>query len=148
MYERCRSAILTVIVTAALPVALAAYGVQQPQHPAEGGAHQHPEAAKLKNPVASNAESIAAGQKLFAKNCASCHGQTGKGDGKMGAELKPPPADLTDADWKHGSSDGEIFTVLRDGIKSTPMKSFKSKMTEHELWDTVNYVRSLGPSRS
>jgi cbb3-type cytochrome c oxidase subunit III len=148
MYERCRSAILTVIVTAALPVALAAYGAQQPQHPAEGGAHKHPEAAKLKNPVASSAESIAAGQKLFAKNCASCHGETGKGDGKMGAELNPLPPNLTDADWKHGSSDGEIFTVLRDGVKNTPMKSFKSKMTERELWDTVNYVRSLGPSRS
>jgi cbb3-type cytochrome c oxidase subunit III len=135
-------------LTAALPIALAAYGVQEHQHPAEGGAHQHPEAAKLKNPVASNAESIAAGQKLYAKNCASCHGESGKGDGKMGAQLKPLPSNLTDAEWKHGSTDGEIFTVLRDGIKTTPMKSFKSKMTEHELWDVVNYVRSLGPTRS
>jgi cbb3-type cytochrome c oxidase subunit III len=145
MYERFRHAILMVTLTAALPIALAAYGVQ---HPAEGGAHQHAEAAKLKNPVASNAESVAAGQKLYAKNCASCHGESGKGDGKMGAQLKPLPSDLTDAEWKHGSTDGEIFTVLRDGIRTTPMKSFKSKMTEHELWDVVNYVRSLGPTRS
>ena len=148
MCERFRHALVTVLVTAALPIALAAYGGQQHQHPAEGGAHQHPDAAKLKNPVAANAESIAAGQKLFAKNCVSCHGETGKGDGKMGAEMKPPPSNLTDTDWKHGSSDGEIFTVVRDGIRTTPMKSFKSKMTEHELWDVINYVRSLGPTRS
>ena len=148
MYERFRHAILMVSLTAALPMALAAYGVQDHQHPAEGGAHQHADAAKLKNPVASNAESIAAGQKLYAKNCASCHGESGKGDGKMGAQLKPLPSNLTDAEWKHGSTDGEIFTVLRDGVKTTPMKSFKSKMTEHELWDVVNYVRSLGPTRS
>ena len=146
MSERFRHALVTVIVTAALPVALAAYGVQQ--HPAEGGAHQHAEAAKLKNPIAVNAESIAAGQKVYAQNCASCHGETGKGDGKMGAQLKPLPSNLTDAEWKHGSTDGEIFTVVRDGIRTTPMKSFKSKMTEHELWDVVNYVRSLGPTRS
>ena len=148
MCERLRHAILIVTLTAALPIALAAYGVQDHQHPAEGGAHQHPEAAKLKNPVASNAESIAAGQKLYAKNCASCHGESGKGDGKMGAQLKPLPSNLTDAEWKHGSTDGEIFTVVRDGIRTMPMKSFKSKMTEHELWDVVNYVRSLGPTRS
>ena len=66
----------------------------------------------------------------------------------MGAQLKPLPSNLTDAEWTHGSTDGEIFTVVRDGIRTTPMKSFKSKMTEHELWDVVNYVRSLGPTRS
>ena len=99
----------------------------------------------MKNPVAADATSIAAGQKVYEKSCASCHGPNGKGDGKMGAELNPKPSDLTDAEWKHGSSDGEIFAVLRDGVKNTGMRSFKSKMTEHEMWEVVNYVRSLGP---
>ena len=35
----------------------------------------------------------------------------------MGEELTPKPSNLTDADWKHGSTDGEIFTVIRDGVK-------------------------------
>jgi cbb3-type cytochrome c oxidase subunit III len=144
MSERFRHALVTVLVTAALPVALAAYGIQH-QHPAEGGAHQHPEAAKMKNPVPVNAESIAAGQKVYAKNCASCHGEGGKGDGKMGAELKPPPSNLTDAEWKHGTSDGEIFVVIRDGVQKTPMKSFKSKLTTDQIWQVVNFVHSIGP---
>jgi cbb3-type cytochrome c oxidase subunit III len=144
MCERFRHALVTVLVTAALPIALAAYGGQQHQHPAEGGKHQHPEAAKLKNPVEMNAESIAAGQKVYAQNCASCHGESGKGDGKMGAELKPPPSNLTDAEWKHGSSDGEMFTVVRDGVRTTPMKSFKSKLTTDQMWQVVNYMRSIG----
>ena len=63
----------------------------------------------------------------------------------MGEELDPKPADLTDAEWKHGSSDGEIFTVIHDGVKGTGMKAFARKMTAHQLWNVVNYLRSLGP---
>jgi mono/diheme cytochrome c family protein len=139
-----RHALLTFTLAAALPIALGAYGAQEHQHP-QAGAHQHPEAAKLTNPVAADATSIAAGQKLYAQQCAGCHGEAGHGDGKMGAELKPKPSNLSDADWKHGATDGEIFTVIRDGVKSTGMKGFNSKLTTHQLWDVVNYVRSLGP---
>ena len=28
------------------------------------------------------------------------------------------------------------------------MKSFNSKLTEHQMWDVINYVRSLGPAKS
>jgi len=119
----------------------------QTQHPA-GGAHHHPDAAKQKNPVAADATSIAAGKTVYEKNCANCHGSTGVGDGKMGAELNPKPSNLTDADWKHGNTDGEIFLVIKDGAKGTGMRSFNSKLTEHQIWDVVNYIRSLGPAKS
>jgi mono/diheme cytochrome c family protein len=119
----------------------------QTQHPA-GGAHHHPDAAKQKNPVAADATSIAAGKTIYEKNCANCHGKTGVGDGLLGAELNPKPSNLTDADWKHGDSDGEIFLVIKDGSKGTGMKSFNSKLTEHQIWDVINYVRSLGPAKS
>ena len=111
------------------------------------GALPQSEAAKLTNPVPVNASTLAEGKALFAKNCLSCHGALGKGDGKAGAILKPPPADLTDATWKHGSSDGEIFTVVRDGAKSTPMRGFAGRMTTKELWTVVNYMRSLAPAK-
>jgi high-affinity iron transporter len=101
--------------------------------------------ADLKNPVAADAKSLAEGKQLFSKQCASCHGAAGKGDGKAGETLKPKPADLTDAMWAHGSSDGEIFTVIRDGVKETSMRGFAGRMTSRELWTLVNYVRSLAP---
>ena len=134
---------LTAAFSCGLTLALSAYGVQQ--H--ESGAHRHADAAQMKNPVAADATSIAAGKAVYQKNCASCHGETGKGDGKMGAELNPKPSDLTDAEWKHGSTDGEIFKVIHDGSPKTGMKAFKSKLTEHEIWDAVNYLRTLGPSK-
>ena len=144
-------AIVVFVLAAATPVALAARAAQEHQHPAthpEGGAHRHPAAAKLKNPVAADAASIAAGTKIYETQCAGCHGDGGKGDGAMGEELTPKPSDLTDADWKHGSSDGEIFTLIKNGSKGTGMKGFNSKLTEHQIWDVVNYVRSLGPGHT
>src|SRR5262252_6069439 len=136
-------AFIIVTLSTAVPAALAARA-QEHQHP-EGGAHRHPAAAALKNPVKADATSLAAGKQAYDKQCAGCHGDTGKGDGAMGEELNPKPANLVDADWKHGSSDGEIFVVIRDGIKNTGMKPFGRKMTIHQMWDTVNYLRSIGP---
>jgi mono/diheme cytochrome c family protein len=109
--------------------------------------HGNPTAAKIKNPVASTPASIAEGQKTYQKYCKHCHGDTGKGDGPM-APKGTMPADLTDADWDHGSTDGEIFHVIAEGAgKGSPMKGFKSKITDKETWSLVNYIRSLGPKK-
>ncbi len=102
-----------------------------------------PEAQKMKNPVASTPASIKAGQSLFQKNCRFCHGADAKGDGPMAPEGTHPP-NLTDDKWDRGSSDGEIFAVIRDGAgPKFDMKGYKSKMTEQEIWNIVNYLRSL-----
>jgi copper transport protein len=103
------------------------------------------QAAEVKNPVPASPASVASGGKQYGRSCAACHGPVGKGDGAGGAKLDPKPADLTDAEWKHGSTDGEIFQVIHDGAKGTGMKGYASRMTERELWDLVNYIRSLGP---
>jgi mono/diheme cytochrome c family protein len=119
---------------------------QAGQH--ESGAHRHSDAAKLKNPVKVSAESIAAGKQVFESQCVACHGATGKGDGKMAAELNPRPADLTDAEWRNGDTDGEIYTVIRDGAKGTGMRGFGSKLTADQIWNVVNYVRTLSATKS
>ena len=133
-------------------VALSAWTVGAAgQNPAAGqhdaGAHVHAEAAKLKNPVKATPESIAAGKIVFEKQCSSCHGTTGKGDGKMAASITgAKPSDLTDANWKHGSSDGEIFTLIKDGSKGTGMRGFASRMKTDDIWNVVNYLRTLAPT--
>ena len=103
-----------------------------------------PEAAKVKNPVASSPQSIAKGKELFSKNCRFCHGAEAKGNGPM-APQGTHPSDLTDATWDRGPSDGEIFAVIRDGAgPKFDMKGYKSKMTETDIWNVVNFLRSVG----
>ena len=102
-----------------------------------------PEGKKMKNPVASSADSIKAGQATFQKNCRFCHGADAKGNGPMAPE-GTHPSNLTDDKWDRGSTDGEIFLVIRDGAgPKFDMKGYKSKMTETDIWNVVNYLRSV-----
>ena len=105
-----------------------------------------PKLAALKNPVPRNAASIKAGQALYAKNCRHCHGLRGRGDGPL-APKNPRPADLTDAKWDHGASDGEIYTLILNGAPApmTEMKGMKGTLTPTQIWQVVNYIRSIGP---
>jgi mono/diheme cytochrome c family protein len=105
----------------------------------------NPEAAKVKNPVASTSESIAKGTELFSKNCRFCHGADAKGNGPMAPE-GTHPSDLTDAKWDRGSTDGEIFAVIQNGAgPKFDMKGYKGKMADTDIWNVVNYLRSIGP---
>lgn len=135
----CRTSIRFLIGVVLAFAAISLSGVRAQEHE-HGG---NPAAAKLKNPVPSTPASIAEGQKTYQKYCKHCHGETGKGDGPQ-APKDSMPSDFTDTKWDHGSSDGEIFTVISDGAgKGSAMKPFKSKLTEKERWQLVNYLKSL-----
>src|SRR5262245_12810399 len=109
-------------------------------------ARSNTEAQKLKNSEPQNSESVEAGKKLYQRHCAACHGPNGKGDGGM-ALSGGEPSDLTDDAWDHGSTDGEIFVAIRDGV-SADMLAYKDKLTEKQIWQVVNYIRSIGPKPS
>jgi mono/diheme cytochrome c family protein len=94
-------------------------------------------------PVPSSPESIAAGTKVYAVWCRSCHGLRGRGDG-MAAPPGTKPANLVDADWKHGSTDAEIFKVIKEGIEPfNAMKPQAANLSDADIWNVVNYLRSL-----
>jgi len=101
--------------------------------------------AATKNPVASTPESITAGKALFQKYCRFCHGDDAKGNGPQAPEGTHPP-DLTDAVWDHGSADFQIFANIRDGIgPKFDMKPYGTKLMPQDIWNLVNYLRSIGP---
>ena len=125
-------------------IALVGFLASGPVTQAQGG---NAAARAMKNPVASTPQSITAGQQMFQKNCRFCHGATGKGDGPSAEALTKkgsPPSDLTDKQWQRGGSDGEIFAVIRDGAgPKFEMKGYKGRMTDTEMWNVVNYIKSL-----
>lgn len=53
-----------------------------------------PAYASKENPLAPTPENLRRGRRLYEQHCASCHGDTGRGDGPAGEHLEPPPANL------------------------------------------------------
>jgi mono/diheme cytochrome c family protein len=55
------------------------------------------------------------------------------------------PSNLADATWDRGSSDGEIFWVIQNGAPPKyDMKGLKGKVSDPDIWNIVNFVRTLG----
>ena len=104
----------------------------------------------MKNPVEPTPESIASGKNVYNKYCANCHGEKGDGNGEKAATLTsaglPKPSDLTDDKWDHGSTDGEIFVNIRDGVGVRgAMNGLNGRpgVSDTDMWNIVNYIRSL-----
>jgi mono/diheme cytochrome c family protein len=131
-----RFAVIAFVAAATFAVA----GTVQAQNP--GG---NPTARAVKNPVASTPASVTAGAAAYKKYCSFCHGVGAKGDGPL-APKGTMPADLTDAMWTRGSSDGEIHAVIMEGAgPKFDMKGFKGKIPDQDVWHIVNFLRSVGP---
>ena len=94
----------------------------------------------MKNPIAQSETSTKAGMAVFTKNCASCHGKTGLGDGVKARALKNFPGDFSKADFQ-GLADGEIFYKTKTGRDEMP--KYEGKLTDDDIWNTVNYLRTF-----
>jgi mono/diheme cytochrome c family protein len=108
------------------------------------------EARAMKNPVEPTPKSIAAGKNVYDKYCAECHGVNGDGVSEKAKTLaeagEPKPSDLTDNKWDHGSTDGEIFVNIRDGVGAKgAMKGLNGRpgISDTDMWNIVNYMKTL-----
>ena len=96
--------------------------------------------AKKKNPIAVEAGSLEKGKAVYVKECASCHGDTGKGDGSAVKDLEKKPNDLSLAKTLD-QSDGALFWKITEGNK--PMASYEKTLSEEDRWNVINYLRTL-----
>jgi len=99
-------------------------------------AHFHnapPSSIHLKNPYPGQQTSVAAGSRLYATNCSSCHGNHGQGNGAMPVLSQGPT---------QTASDGEIFWFITTGAIDKGMPSW-STLSERQRWQLVAYLKSL-----
>ena len=99
--------------------------------------------AKRQNPVSPDEKSIAAGKAIYQKECLSCHGSLGKGDGPAAKDLPKKCGDLSDPKlW--AQSDGALFWKISEG--KTPMPAYDKLLKEdNDRWIVIHYIRTLSP---
>jgi mono/diheme cytochrome c family protein len=100
--------------------------------------------ARRANPVKATPESVASGKKIFGFDCALCHGADGQGKSEISRQTKMP--DLTASASLQGRTDGELFYRIKTGHGDMPPEG--NRVKPEQLWDLVNYVRSLSEKKS
>jgi high-affinity iron transporter len=95
-------------------------------------------------PLPSRPPSLARGAVVYRERCASCHGESGRGDGPKAKTLKgPPPADLADPAVMGGTSLLEIYRKIAIGVPGTAMPEFAEDVSGEDRWAVAAYVATL-----
>lgn len=100
------------------------------------------------NPLVASDQTIQAGQRLYATNCAVCHGSTGKGDGPSAAGLNPRPANFTQHMGTGLHTDGQIFLWIKNGFPNSAMPAWGPRLSDDQIWQLVMYLRTFAPRNS
>lgn len=99
-----------------------------------------PSAAELKNPIPPTTESLDRGRERYNIYCATCHGETGKGDGPVGKKYIPP-TDLS-GDYVQNKPGGDIYyTITYGGLAIMP--SYSDSVEYKDRWHIVNYIQNV-----
>lgn len=92
-------------------------------------------AEELKNPFTSGID-VRMGQRQYRAKCVSCHGVDATG----GDEGDGP--DLTTGRFRHGSTDADLYDVIRNGVEGTSMRGLR-RAEDQEIWQLVTYLRTF-----
>ena len=102
---------------------------------------------KMTNPLEASKANVEAGKTLFHETamplaCTQCHGDTGDGNGPMGAALNPHPRNFTCGETMKDISDGQMFWIIQNGSPGTGMMAFAG-MPDNQIWQVIHYIRTL-----
>ena len=105
----------------------------------ENSVRAHAPAVSL--PDGNDEDRVRLGAGHFHAGCAYCHGSPGTPLSPVAASMLPPPPDLTDnvGLWR----DGELFWIVKHGLKYAGMPGFPSLHRDDEIWAVVAFLRRL-----
>ena len=90
----------------------------------------------------------ALGKRVYDKQCAACHGTTGRGDGEAAYLLYPKPRDFTTGNyrlvstWERVVTDEDLYLTISRGMPGSAMPSW-GHLSEEDRWALVHYVKSF-----
>ncbi len=93
---------------------------------------------KTAEQLSKDASAMAIGERLFANNCAGCHGSDGKGS-------KGFP-NLTDSDWLYGGKHETIVETITNGRNGMMPPMAAAVGSPEDVRNVANYVLSLSGS--
>jgi len=85
-------------------------------------------------------ENLSNGETLFLHNCASCHGESGQGDGPQASGMSV--TDLTNQELMAGKSANDFYQAISQGV-GDQMPAYGEKLSEAERWALTDFTRSL-----
>ncbi|MGO9434228.1 MAG: c-type cytochrome [Terracidiphilus sp.] len=102
-----------------------------------------PQDAAAKVPVKVTPDSQAKAKKLYARDCALCHGDSGDGKTDLAKDMQLTMVDWTDPKTLADRQDQELFKIIRNGKDKMPAED-TGRAKDDEVWNLVVYIRSLG----
>ena len=87
-------------------------------------------------------QSIDEGDKLYATDCSMCHGPDGHTPTDSGRWMYPRASDLTSPAVQHYSN-GELFWIVKNGIRLSGMPAFGRVESDEHIWNLLHYLRTM-----
>jgi mono/diheme cytochrome c family protein len=101
-----------------------------------------PATSGAKNPVKPTEKSQARAKDLYGQDCVICHGETGNGKTDLAKDMDLKLGDWSDPKTLAAKSDGDLFTVIRNGKDKMPPEA-SGRAKDDEVWNLVIYIRGL-----
>jgi mono/diheme cytochrome c family protein len=104
----------------------------------------------MANPLPKSPATLRRGAIVYARQCQSCHGASGQGDGPEGLKLVPRPGDLAWlSEMQVSRSDGFLYWTIAEGGApiSSAMPPFKNALTSDDIWSVSAYIQAHLPDR-
>jgi mono/diheme cytochrome c family protein len=95
--------------------------------------------AGLKVTLPSDPASLARGREHYVENCLPCHGAPGVKRAEFAEGMNPAPPEIDGP--LQGYNDGQLFWVIKNGIRATGMPAFGVNHTDEEIAAIVAFVR-------
>lgn len=111
---------------------------------ASGGA---PQAAPSTNPVKPTAANQEKAKKLYAMDCALCHGDNGNGKTDLATSMNVTLADWTDPKSLSVMSDQQLFDIIRKGKGEKMPPEAEGRAKNDDLWNLITYIRAFSKNQ-